>query len=208
WDGTQEWYLSKTRLAGLVALEATTNETAAAVHGRIRLGLSRTLESSDNQIWKYSRLRIKIHAHNYARIDTRPSETFFLDKPEKYRSTEITLLDPLSAGVDQKEKVNYPKGTKYWFLVEIYPDSSEPAVELRRIEEGQLTGLLLKESGRQVLVIHNPTDTPVNANLSRLISGNAAMLYEDASGNGKSAEPLPAEYSLGPQRHIVIVAKP
>jgi len=91
WTGTQQWYLSERRLVGLVALEATADEPRAAVHGRIRLGVKREIERLADDDWKYGRkygsLRIKIHGHNYAAVTSQPSETFFLDKPERYRRT-------------------------------------------------------------------------------------------------------------------------
>ena len=106
WEGVESWYLSKSRLVGLLSLEATADETRAGVYGRLRLGMSRTLESDGPQAWKYGRLRVKIHQHNFARIESRPSETFCLDKPEKYQSTEITLVDPrsLDAGAKSSAK--------------------------------------------------------------------------------------------------------
>ena len=96
WEGVQTWYLSKSRLVGLVSLEATADNRHAGVHGRIRLGVKRTLDEIGPSSWKYGRMHVAIHAHNYATITSLPSETTFQDDPKSYRSTEITLLDPLS----------------------------------------------------------------------------------------------------------------
>ncbi|MCR4415784.1 MAG: hypothetical protein NUV77_25500, partial [Thermoguttaceae bacterium] len=117
WQGTQTWYLSKSRLVGLVSLEATADETKAAVHGRIRLGMKRALEPIDPKTWRYGRLVVRIHEHNYAGIVVKPSETTFQDPPDVRRSTEITLLDPQSVASGERGTVRFPKGTHYWFLV-------------------------------------------------------------------------------------------
>jgi len=206
WDGMQAWYLSRTRLVGLVALEATADESRAAVHGRIRLGMSRALEPDGPQAWKYGRMRVKIHAHNYARIESRPSETFYLDKPEKYRSTEITLLDPLSVKAGQSGDVPYPKGTRYWFLVEVFPDDSQPAAEVKRFEEGTVVGFSLRESDRWVAVLHNPSDQAATADLRPPGGMGQAVVYNAATGKGRPLDRPPARIDLPAQRHVVVVA--
>ena len=206
WDGIQTWYLSRTRLVGLVALEATADETRAAVHGRIRLGLSRTIEPAGPQAWKYGRLRVKVHDHSYAQVTTKPSETFYLDKPEKYRSTEITLLDPLSVRAGQKGNVTFPRGTRYWFLVEVYPDSSPAAVEVKRLQDDPVVGFCLRESERWVGILHNPTDSAATASWPLPTDVGQAQQYDDVTGKGQPCART-AKISLSPQKHVVIVGR-
>ncbi len=208
WQGTQAWYLSKTRLLGLVALEATADETQAAVHGRIRLGMKRALEPIDATSWKYGKLRIKIHDHNYAKIVDKPSETFYLDKPETYRSTEITLIDPLSAAAGEKGQVQFKKGARYWFLVEVFPETSPPATEVKHVEAGPLVGFRFREPGRLVALLHNPSETQTSVNLDAAgFAGKTGYrIYRDNLSNGPaplgtSTQPGP----LKPHTHVVIV---
>lgn len=205
WDGTQAWFLSKTRLVGLVALEATADETQAAVHGRVRLGLSRELTACGKDSWRYGRMIVTLHDHNYAKITTRPSETFFLDKPETYKSTEITLLDPISVQAGEKGQVNYPNGTRYWFLVEVRPDNSPPAEDVRRIEQGRAVGLSFREPGRQITLLHNPSDTSAEGPVPAAPAGATRLLYEENTGSGRSTEASATRIPLGPQRHCLIV---
>jgi hypothetical protein len=202
----QQWYLSKTRLIGLVAVEATAEETRAGVWGRVRLGMGRELQPDGPQSWKYGRLRVKIHEHNYAQIATHPSETFYLDKPASYRSTEIALVDPLSVKAGQKD-AKYPKGTRYWFLVEIFPDSSPPAQQIARIEDGSAVGFTLRESDRQVVVLHNATDSPARCHLPLPSTATAITIYEDNSGKGRALGDRATTVELAPQRHLMAVAK-
>jgi hypothetical protein len=205
WDGMQAWYLSKSRLVGLVALEATADETRAAVHGRIRLGMSRELAPCGENGWRYGRMVVTVHDHNYAKIATRPSETFFLDKPENYKSTEITLLDPLSVKAGEKGEIKYAKGTRYWFLVEIRPDGVPPAESVRRVEESPVVGFAFREPGRQVVLLHNPSDVAAEGQLPAAQAGATRLVYEENTGKGRRAEATATRVRLGPQRHSLIV---
>jgi len=233
WEGTQEWYLSKSRLIGLVALEATADERRSAVHGRIRLGLTREVQKLSDTAWKYGKLTVKIHDHNYAQIVTQPSETFFLDKPEAYRSTEITLKDPLSvkAGEGKRERgegkrekgeekgakksfgsaskpgdsasVLFKKGTRYYFFVEVYPEGVAPAEEVKRIEQGSLCGFRFRQSDRRVVVLHNPTDAAIEVDLP-LDSGVAkGTIYQTNDGKGRPYEGSRLRIRLEPHHHVV-----
>ena len=129
---------------------------------------------------------------------------FFLDKPDKYRSTEITLLDPLSVKAGQKGNVKFPAGTRYWFLVEIYPDGSRPAEEVQRIEDGRVVGFSLRESDRWVLLLHNPSDTAATATVSWPAEHGKALRYDDTTGKGQPFDRSP-QITLPPQQHVVVV---
>ncbi len=205
WRGTQQWYLSRTRLVGLVSLEALADESRAAVHGRIRLGLKRELVRQPDGIWHYGGLRIKIHTHNYARIEGRPSETSFLEQPSEYRSSEITLVDPLSAAAGEQGEVRFAKGSRWWFLVEVFRD--DPAVaaaeRVERIEAEGLMGFRMREAGNEVVVLHNPSEGVVEADLDRLELGAGTLVYRGGSGRGMAAG---RSVRLGPQEHATLVA--
>lgn len=208
WEGTQAWFLSRDRLVGLVALEATADEVRAAVHGRIRLGPERGLEPAGGTAWDYGRMRVELHGHNYARVVARPSETFYDDRPENYRSTEITLLDPLSVAAGQQGAVKYPRGTRYWFLVEVRPGGSPPAEEVRRIEQGRVVGFSFREPGRNVCILFNPTDTPAEASLPEAgFPPSATRIYRDRSGKPTGAAEPATVLRLEPYTHAVVVAE-
>ncbi len=208
WQGVQTWYLGRWRLIGLVSLEATADDTRAAVHGRIRLGLRRTAQAVEPGTWRYGRMLVQLHKHNYAQIVLRPSETFYLDPPEVRNSTEITLLDPLSTAAGQRGTVRFPKGTRYWFLMEARPDDAPPATNLRRIEEPNVTGFCFDEPGRHVAVLHNPTADPVEARLpAEWPSGTQVRQYAGRDGRG---EPLSAGriiVDLPPYSHVVLIGE-
>jgi len=206
WNGQQEWYLSQTRLIGLVAIDAAADQSAAGVWGRIRLGVSRTLESDGPQAWKYGRLRIKIHDHNYARFDSLPSESYFRDLPKDYHSTEITLIDPLSAAAPPKGNLTYKKGTKYYYLVEIFPDNSKPAEEVTRIDQGEVAGFSFREAGRWATVLHNPTDHSASVSLTAPAGIGKPVCYDKPEGKGVPLDAFPSRVEVPAQAHLVLVA--
>lgn len=193
WDGVQEWYLSKNRLIGRVGLEATADDTRVAVLGRVRLGMGLTIEPDGENGWKYGRLRIRLHDHNYARIEIRPSETFFQDKPDRYRSTEITLIDPLSAKAGGPTAVKYPKGSRYWFLVEVYPDDAQPAEDVGPWDQGGATGFSFREAGRRITVLHNPTDQTAKVTLPLFGSTREFDIYSNHDGRAEKLSIPPPE---------------
>ncbi len=208
WQGTQTWFLSKTRLVGLVSLEATADEARAAVHGRIRLGLKRAIEPLDATTWKYGRLVVRIHGHNYAKIAIKPSETTFQDPPDLKRSTEITLLDPQSVAAGERGTVRFKKGTRYWFLVEARPDDSPWAESVERIEEEGLVGFRFGEPGRRVVVLHNPTDKPIEVNRPLgFAAGSTILRYDGRDGKGTREKADGLRLRLEPHRHVVLAAE-
>ncbi len=206
WEGTQVWYLSRSRLIGLVALEATADETRAAVHGRIRLGLKRELESVGDESWRYGRLVVRLHGHNYARVVAKPSETTILEEPSRYRSTEITLLDPVSVAAGEQGDVLFKKGTRYWFLLEVCRGDTPPTEEVRRIEQGPLCGLSFREPGRRGVLVFNPTGRAVDVDYPLDRPGAPWMIYQDNAGKGKPLDGAALKTRLEPFRHAVALA--
>lgn len=206
WRGVQTWYLGRWRLVGRVSLEATADETRAAVHGRIRLGLRRTAEQVQPGTWRYGRMVIQLHRHNYAQVLLRPSETFYLDPPEVRNSTEITLIDPLSSAAGQRGTVTFPKGSRYWFLMEARPENAPAANHVRLIEESGAVGFCFDEPSRQVAVLHNPTADTVEARLpADWASGTQAWEYSKHDGRGEPLPPGQKTLRLAPYRHAVVV---
>jgi ElaB/YqjD/DUF883 family membrane-anchored ribosome-binding protein len=206
WQGTQQWYLSKDRLVGLVALEATEDEKRAAVHGRIRLGMKREIQRDGPATWRYGKLRVKIHEHNYATILSKPSETFYRDEPDRYRSTEITLIDPKSLAAGEQGEVEYPKGTRYYFLVEVFAEGTKPAEEIALLEGTEAVGFEFREPNRRVVLLHNPNETAISIDQAvGPAEGRAATIYHDNSGEGNSVEAGRLTRQLPPHAQVVVI---
>ena len=210
WEGTQQWFLSAGRLVGLVTLESTADERRAGVHGRIRLGVKRSLEPAGDGVWKYGRLVVKIHGHNYGRIEARPSETTILEKPAAFRSTEITLVDPISAAAVQSGEVRFPKGSRYWFLVEVLRQEPGlvPAEQVERIEGQGAIGFRFAERDRWIAVVHNPSEQAIE--VDRPLGpdrASAVVVYRGGQGKGVLTETAPGRLRLEAHGHVVLVGQ-
>lgn len=104
-----------------------------------------------------------MHGHNFARLETARSETFYLDKPEAFRSREILLKDrpagpdrPTAA--DQPGPVSYQAGQDFHFLAEVLPYWSELAREVLPVREGAVSGFVFTQGGKRTLLLHNYGD--------------------------------------------------
>jgi hypothetical protein len=111
----------------------------------------------------------------------------------------------LSAAAGAKNDLHYAKGTRYWFLVEVFPENSEPAQQIAPVAQGSAVGFTFRESGRFVAVLHNPTGAATACPLSLPASTTSLTFYEDNSGKGRVVAQRPASVDLAPQRHLLVV---
>jgi hypothetical protein len=167
WEGQQEWIQTPHHLIGTLSIRPLANEKAYSIHGRVRLGLKKDIERKDSTTFQYGGLLVRLHEHNYADIITEPSETFYTDPPEKFRSSEIILRDPASVRSGEKEPLVYPAGTEQFFTVEVLPADSRPAEQVRRRELSDgLRALEVTANGQWLMLIHNPRDAAVMATIA------------------------------------------
>jgi len=166
WAGNQQWLMTPQRLVGLLEIETLEDQQAFSIHGRVRLGAGRgrnleqkEIERKDDSFFKYGLLLCRLHEHNYADVVTEKSETFYIETPEDFASREIVLRDAASVFSSSEERRTYPKGTRQFFVVEVFPGWSEPARSATRIATPEgLRGVELDADGRHLLLLHNPTD--------------------------------------------------
>jgi hypothetical protein len=167
WEGQQEWLMTPKRLIGALAIRPLADEKAYSIHGRVRLGLKLPIEKQDATTFRYGGLRVRLHEHNYSDVITEPSETFYTDPSEKFRSTEIVLRDAHSVKNGEKEQKTYAAGTEQFFIVEVSPADNKPAVQVKRHElPGGLRALEVVADGQWLMVIHNPQKTAATATLA------------------------------------------
>ena len=165
WAGNQQWLLTPERLVGLLEIETLSDQSALSIHGRVRLGCGRgsgieqkEIEAKDGSFFKYGLLLCRLHEHNYADVLTEKSETFYIEQPEAFASREIVLRDAASVAEGEARRT-YPKGTRQFFVVEVFPGWSQPAAAVRRIATPEgLRGVELEADGRRLLLLHNPTE--------------------------------------------------
>ena len=212
WEGTQQWFASKGRLVGLLHITALEEHTNAGIWGRLRFGRADTeIEASPEMAdtFKYGPLLARIHAHNYATIETAPSEVFYLDVPEKFRGQELLLKDAGSATADDPEKrTTYPAGTDHWFLCEVLPYDSAFADEVDAIEADGIRGLRFGDAAGTWIVLHNLSgeakrwsgEVPDGATCTLYVSG------EEDRGQGLGPQAGTVTVQLEPDEHVVLRA--
>jgi hypothetical protein len=167
WEGQQEWIQTPHRVIGTLSIRPLDDEKAYSIHGRVRLGQKLILEKQDDGTFRYGGLRVKLHEHNYSDVITEPSETFYTDPPEKFRSAEIVLRDAASVRSGEKEPLTYTAGTEQFFTVEVSPADKQPAAQVKRHElPGGLRALEVVADGRWLMVIHNPNKTATTATVA------------------------------------------
>jgi len=144
----------------VLEIEPLSDQQAYSIHGRIRFGLEKEIVRDDDARFRYGALVCRLHEHNYADVITERSETFYLDKPEKFRSMEIVLRDEASLETGEQEPITYARGTRQFFTVEVRPDWSKPADCVRRIATPEgLRALEVGADGRWLLLVHNAAET-------------------------------------------------
>jgi hypothetical protein len=159
WGASQQWFVAKDRLFGMLTIRALEETACEGVWGRLRFGLYRDIEPGEESMFRYGSLLAKIHAHNFAELSTAKSETFFLDKPEKFRSQEVLLKDRvIAAGTEAKQ--TYAKGQTFYFVTEILPYWSDLADDIVPIRSDGLLGFSFSAGDKRYTVVHNPSDTP------------------------------------------------
>ena len=164
WEGQQEWIQTPRRLIGTLSIRPLADEKVYSVHGRVRLGQKLAIEKQDDGTFRYGGLRVRLHEHNYADVITEPSENYWLQSPEQFRSTEIVLRDAASVRSGEKEPLTYPAGKEQFFTVEVSPADSQPAAQVKRHElPGGLRALEVVADGQWLMVIHNPNKATAKA---------------------------------------------
>jgi len=193
WAGNQQWILTPHRLVGVLEIETLSDQQAYSVHGRVRFGMKKDIERKDDTFFKYGALLCRLHEHSYADVITEKSETFYIDPPERFRSTEIVLRDARSVESGEKEPLTYAKGTRHFFTVEVFPYWSTLAESVTRVSsESGLRGLETCADGRHVLLMHNPTSSALIYE-ARLPWARGALSLHRSGARSPAPEPLAAE---------------
>ncbi len=214
WEGTQQWFASKDRLVGLLHITALEDYESAGIWGRLRFGRAtgeNVLEESPEMedTFKYGPLLARIHAHNYASIETAPSEIFYLDEPEKFRGREILLKDAESAAPEEPDRrTTYEAGTDHWFLCEVLPCESDFASVAEPIEDDGVRGLRFTDGDDTWVVLHNLSDA--EQQWSGPVPDDAAvrLFVQGEHGNGQllGRQGGTITVDLEPGEHVVLKA--
>lgn len=209
WVGNQQWILTPERLVGVLEIEPLSDQQAYSVHGRIRFGLEKEIVRKEDGLFTYGALVCRLHEHNYADVITEKSETFYIDKPEKYRSMEVVLRDKASIESGEQSPLTYTKGTRHFFTVEVLPDDRALAESVSRIATPEgLRGIELCVKGQRLLLVHNPGESACMLNISRPWAEGVLALHVSGS-QAPAPKPLGAaggriEVQIPAHAHIVV----
>ncbi|NUQ65713.1 MAG: hypothetical protein HUU20_24855 [Pirellulales bacterium] len=195
WAGNQQWILTPQRLVGVLEIEPLSDQEAYSIHGRIRFGIRKEIDRKDASCFQYGALVCRLHEHNYADVITEKSETFYIDKPEKYRSTEIVLRDKAGIATDEQKPTTYAKGTRQFFTLEVRPDWCAAAEHVRRIATPEgLRGLEVRADGGWMLLVHNPTEAALAFEAELPWAAGPLLLH---TGGSHAPAPKPYEAAGG-----------
>lgn len=128
WEGREAWLFSKDRIIGFVELEATTDASADEVSGRVALGYGRngpglipkSVITLADGTFAFGDLRVRIAEHNYPELSIDPAVPYFRDIAPL--ASEIIVSEKSTDG-----RLLFPKGSRRYFVVEIYPAWAVPA---------------------------------------------------------------------------------
>lgn len=161
WTARQVWLNLPDRIIGLLDLSPNASLTAYEVQGAIRLGHGGTAYSSTKTLvatapnaWSYGKLRIKLHAHNYAEVIPEQYEFRRSQAP----IAEITLRDQIG-GASNKTLNTYNADTRWKYLAEIRPNTTTDEVIVTEVAEaGGLIGLDAEypSNNKRYRVLYNP----------------------------------------------------
>ena len=168
WRQRQAWVFTSERLVGLVEITAETDTTANGVLGTVMLvsgrgawGTRKELQKVGPGQFTYGGMAVTFHQHDFATIASQytdvmsGSPTHGTDEPGK--SVRLMLKDGVAV---RDEATAYTKGTRHFYLVEIRPPTSAPAVRVVRRSEGNLLSFLIQDGTGTYELAYNPADQP------------------------------------------------
>ncbi len=201
WEGVQQWFMSRNRLVGMLTLRPLEDTEAAGVWGRLNFGKDKDFESIADGEHNYGRLRVRIHEHNFDRIETPRAES---DPGLSTRSRELLLKDAQSFA-DGADTHTYEAGTERFYVTEVFPDSSGPAEAVEAIREGSILGLAITEGAQQITVLHNQGDADATHRLE--VNGETVQVHTPADEAG-TAQPVDGvlEIEIPGRAHAVVVS--
>ncbi|MCY3018528.1 MAG: hypothetical protein NTW87_05795 [Planctomycetota bacterium] len=180
WAGEEQWLFTTERLVGLVSVAANADQKAYGVDGILKFMGNPVrelppVETLGENAYQFGGINIHFVEHNYGapKIETLGDNG--------RRIARIMLLDPKAAAGNEAAENVYPRGTCFFYLVELRPENSAPAAA-RRIETGNaLAAFDVREERRWYVLIHNPTDVPLPFQRKLDWGGRRALPYQSGA---------------------------
>ncbi|HAX95564.1 MAG TPA: hypothetical protein DCY35_03450 [Prolixibacteraceae bacterium] len=170
-QGRQAWLLLKDRIVGYVSIEATDDVMTYAIEGIISMGYGRSgnlvpknikVQGTGMNQFTYGNLAVNIHEQNYGKIAIKQNTP--VNRGESFLATDICMIDE-NAAADEKNQYTFYKGSRKYFVVEIYPVWNQPA---DRVVLNQKNGLYILTvlNGKEYTMVFNPSAEPVEVQVT------------------------------------------
>ena len=229
---TQEWVMSKDRAMGLLSTEITNDVMLKSIagvskyiSGRNFWGVRKEFKEIDKNTFEYGGAKIKIHQTNFKGIELTYTDTF----DGNVKKVGVLNLKPEESTKLDGDATLYPKGTKYYYLIEVVPHWADFATEAKVINNNGLTGFEYKDNEKTVAILHNATEANITANYSlpqgyskysvqlstdgsvdrdkylNLINYNKMQNVDSGNKFSKLDSPT-VEYTVPQNRHIMMIA--
>ena len=172
WEGSQIWFGIRDRLFGLLEIAPKEEQKAYEVGmlGRIRYNIDNYKSVSPNQ-WAAGSLNVTVLSHNFDSLRT--VETTTAKSPELQI---ICSTQPLEGLISDRTKTNRENTTlktftpekPYYAVVEVSHSQVVPEAGVKRIVQGNLSGLSVELAGANYAILVNRGDTPYAVDLDKL----------------------------------------
>ncbi|MFO8112876.1 MAG: hypothetical protein R6T92_10245, partial [Desulfosalsimonadaceae bacterium] len=196
WEGLQQWFMSHDRLIGMLTIRPLEDTEAAGVWGRTNFGLDREFEAGADDMFRYGSLIARIHAHNFAGIETAEAQD---DPGVSPRSRELLLKDARALS-GEEPPWEYAAGEEHFYVIEVLPYWSELAGEVEAIREGAVRGFAFEEDDRRITVLHNQESG--GTVLRGAAAGESVTVHsppEDVEGPRAQIEMLDGHFAWPPE---------
>ena len=130
-----------------------------------------------------------------------------------FAADDLAVLESVVAAGEQVQPdlLNYHvtiETTRAEEMMARLAEGSPPAEKVERISQGSAVGFRLRESDREVWVLHNPTGTPARADVaSQRASPKKLTLYRSGEEGRMSMPPTRLHAPIPAEGHAVVVVE-
>ena len=179
--GQQAWLYTPQRIIGLVKVTSLKDQDVFGVNGVISFLSVKTKKSelhkfqlSANNVFQYGPFITKIYDHNYGQI----IQTYATDR---LSDATIKLTDSRPGNDKQMTALHYSQNESRYYLAEIRPETSAPAIAIKKFDAGNgLIAFEVEEADKDYRLIYNPTAADVTCQLK--VQPGLKQLYLHSSG--------------------------
>ncbi len=203
WETFQEWIALPNRMIGLVQLYPYDNATAEgwATEVRVKLGYGRSATNppylsvsseiqtlTANAHYRYKDLDVKVHGYDFESIFSEVAPTL---QDDDYMAQDLVFKTDLSGG--GTSAYTYPATYKKYAIVELRPSGITTDVQVTRVTENGVEGLIVNEAGNLYSVWRNTTTSSKTVTVSQgIVAGKTTTVH---FSRGDEPGPAPQNFT-------------